>query len=328
MNVLLTGAGGSAAIAFFNAVSHMKDVNIYMADMDRHSTGLYLVPAERRALVPAGSSKNFPNFVLSLCIKNNIDVVIPTVDCELAPLTHHRNRFEQAGINIITSPASTLEDCYDKYQLMRVLEGVVPLVPFQLFDDSTEFDSLSFPLIAKPRSGSGSRDISLIRKIADLNIIPQDGTFLLQEYLPGKEFSVDVFVNKNGKAIANVVRERIKVDSGIAVVSQTLVNNKISEMAAKIATYVGIRYVANIQFKMDGLDRHRLLEINPRFPGTMPLTVAAGVNMPELCIREVRGETLPLNMEYRTIAMVRSWKETYLPASEFHNQLTAPVSGI
>jgi len=327
MNILLTGAGGSAAIAFLNAVSHMKDINIFMADMDKHSTGLYLVPAERRALVPAGTNQDFADYVFSLCQKNNIEVVIPTVDCELAPLASLKNRFEEAGIKLITSPVSVLEDCYDKYQLMQALEGVVPLVPFQLFDDSTDIDSLSLPLIAKPRSGSGSRDIALIKKSADLNTIPRDGSFLLQGYLPGKEYSVDVFINQSGNAVAKVVRERIKIDSGIAVISQTIVDKKISEMAAKIAIHIGIRYVANIQLKLDELDQPRLLEINPRFPGTMPLTVASGVNMPELCIREVRGETLPTSMEYRTIAMVRSWKETYLSASEFHNQLATPVSG-
>ena len=328
MNILLTGAGGSAAIAFLNAVSQMKDINIFMADMDKHSTGLYLVPAERRALVPAGTSKEFPEYVLSLCVRNNIDVLIPTVDCELAPVASYKKRFAEAGVQLVTSPESTLKDCYDKYQLMQVLEEVVPLVHFQLFDESTDIESLDFPLIAKPRSGSGSRDITLIDNPADLHVIPRNGTFLLQGYLPGKEFSVDVFVNKNGKAIANVVRERIKVDSGIAVISQTLIDQRISNMAAKIATHLGIRYVANIQLKMDEFNQPRLLEINPRFPGTMPLTVASGVNMPELCIREIRGETLPAYMEYRTIAMVRSWKETYLPASEFHNLLAVPGGAV
>ncbi len=325
MNILITGAGGSAAIAILNAISHMKGVNIFMADMDKHSTGLYLVPAERRSLVPAGTNRDFPNYILSLCLKNKIDAVIPTVDCELAPLASQRSKFEEAGINLITSPASVLRDCYDKYQLMQVLEGVVPLAPFQILDNSTDISCLSFPLIAKPRSGSGSRDISLIEKPADLKTIPRDGSFLLQDYLPGKEFSVDVFVNQNGNLIANVIRERIKVDSGIAVISQTLFDKRISDMATKIATHVGIRYVANIQFKMDDRNQPRLLEINPRFPGTMPLTVASGINMPELCIRELRGETLPTKMEYQTIAMVRSWKETYLPASEFHNHLAVPA---
>mgnify|MGYP000349666652 CR=1 FL=1 len=84
-----------------------------------------------------------------------------------------------------------------------------------------------------------------------------------------------------------------------------------------IARRVGIRYVANVQFRRDFSGRPRLLEINPRFPGTMSLTVAAGVNMPELCLRDACGEALPERLDYAPVAMVRHWEETFLPASEF-----------
>lgn len=139
---------------------------------------------------------------------------------------------------------------------------------------------------------------------------------MAQEYLPGTEYSVDVYVREGGRVLASVIRERIKVDSGIAVISQTVIDDEISELAADIARRVGIRYVANIQFRRDLSGRPRLLEINPRFPGTMPLTVAAGVNMPELSLLDVSGESLPEWLDYTPMAMVRHWQETFLPASE------------
>jgi carbamoyl-phosphate synthase large subunit len=317
MNILITGAGGAAAISFFRAVSHLEDVNVFMADMDPYSTGLYLVPADRRALVPAGGATDFCSQILALCKQKQIDAVIPTVDCELAPLASQREVFREAGIQLITSSEGTLNNCYDKYQLMEALKGKVPLVEYQLLDEDFAPETAGYPLVVKPRIGSGSRGVRVINNLTDLKGIPFDGNFLAQEYLPGKEYSVDIFINKSGKAIASVVRERIKVDSGIAVISQTVINKEISVMAEKIALHIGIRYVANVQLKLDHHNRPRLLEINPRFPGTMPLTVAAGVNMPELCIKEIRGEQLPESISYECIAMVRSWQESYLSPSEF-----------
>jgi carbamoyl-phosphate synthase large subunit len=317
MNILITGAGGAAAISFFRAVSHLDEVTIFMADMDPYSTGLYLVPADRRALVPAGGAGDFCKQILALCKQNQIDAVVPTVDCELAPLASQRDIFKEAGIHLITSSESTLDKCYDKYQLMQALKGKVPLVEYQLLDENFVPQTKRYPLVVKPRIGSGSRGVRLVNNCSELKDIPIDGSFLAQEYLPGKEYSVDVFINKNGKAIASVVRERIKVDSGIAVISKTVVDKEISAMAEEIALHIGIRYVANVQLKLDRCNRPRLLEINPRFPGTMPLTVAAGINMPELCIKEIRGEQLPESISYECIAMVRSWQESYLSPSEF-----------
>ncbi len=45
---------------------------------------------------------------------------------------------------------------------------------------------------------------------------------MLQEYLPGEEFSVDVYVRCDGIVVGAVPRERMKVDSGIAVASRTV----------------------------------------------------------------------------------------------------------
>lgn len=317
MNILVTGAGGAAAISFFRAISHLENTHIFMADMDPYSTGLYLVPAHRRVLVPAGNATDFTDQILFLCKQNQISAVVPTVDCELAPLASRRKEFEKAGIQLITSSEEALKTCYDKYKLMEQLNSSVELVKYQLLDKNFRFWTDSFPFIAKPRAGSGSRGIQTIKKEEDLKGIPLDGTYMAQEYLPGKEYSVDVYVNNKGNAIASVVRERIKVDSGIAVISKTVVSEEISAMAEKIALIAGIRYIANVQLKLDHENRPRLLEINPRFPGTMPLTVAAGVNMPELCIKEIRGESIPEYIPYECIAMVRSWQESYLCPSEF-----------
>lgn len=317
IKILVTGAGGAAAIAFFKAVQHIEGLEIHMADMDPYSTGLYLVPGNRRCLLPRGEADDFSDRLLEYCSLNGITVAVPTVDCELAPVAANRARFDAAGIHLVLSPEPALRTCYDKFSLMQSLDGRAPLADYARFDDDFRPAAMEYPYIIKPRSGSGSRGIRLVRRFSDLNGIETDGRHMVQEYLPGAEYSVDVYVAAGSRVIASVIRERIKVDSGIAVISKTVIDEEISEMAADIARRVGIRYVANIQFRRDRAGRPRLLEINPRFPGTMSLTVAAGVNMPELCLRDACGESLPERLDYASVAMVRNWQETFLPASEF-----------
>ena len=69
----------------------------------------------------------------------------------------------------------------------------------------------SFPRFAKPREGAGSRGVAKIDSRADLDT-PKDGSVMLQEYLPGEEYSVDVYVRRDGRVIAAVPRDRMKID--------------------------------------------------------------------------------------------------------------------
>ena len=59
-----------------------------------------------------------------------------------------------------------------------------------------------------------------------------------------------------------------------------------------------------------------LLEVNPRFPGTMPLTVAAGVDMPAICLAMTQGWRPPPRLTFQDIAMVRFLDERFLAPAD------------
>ena len=181
-----------------------------------------------------------------------------------------------------------------------------------------DFDpnSFGFPFFVKPKSGSGSRGIKLVTDKRDLSSIPRNGSYIAQTFLFGKEYSVDTYVSQDGDCLASVVRERIKVDSGVAVIGKTVLYPELSKAAERISKRLGLRYVSNLQFKEDVHGDPKLLEINPRFPGTMPLTVAAGIDMPGMCLDEVLGHPLPEKTEYKAIAMIRTWQEAFVSCEE------------
>jgi len=315
--VLVTGAGGPAATSFLRAVQELPGFEFHMADMDPYSTGLYLVPAGQRCLIPAGTASDFVDTVLQICIERKIDILLPTVDCELAKIADASDQFAAHNVTIALPPAQSLHLCYDKLALMKHLDGHAPLADYARIDNNFNAKSFGLPFIAKPRSGSGSRGIHLITHVDQLSDIPRDGSYMAQGNLPGAEYSVDVYISSEGQPIASVVRERLKIDSGIAVIGKTINDQAMCAMALKIAEKAGIRFTANVQFKRNPDGEPRLLEINPRFPGTMPLTVAAGANIPAMCMKDLTGEHIEPIRSYREIAMVREWTETFIDASEF-----------
>jgi carbamoyl-phosphate synthase large subunit len=135
-------------------------------------------------------------------------------------------------------------------------------------------------------------------------------TCCLQEYLPGEEYSVDVYVRRDGRVIAAVPRDRMKIDSGIAVASLTINVPEVIQAAIRTAEIIGIRGIANVQFKRGADGVFKLLEVNPRYPGTLPLTVAAGIDIPKLMVDELMGRPVPDKlMPFKELMVVRYWTE-------------------
>jgi carbamoyl-phosphate synthase large subunit len=316
MRILMTGAGGPSAISVWKSLSAQHE--IHMADMDPCAAGLYLVAEDRRLLVPRGDAPELVPALLAACRARKIDLLLPTVDAEFVPLALARADFEALGVALPISPLDCLRVCRDKHELLARVKGIVPVPDYEPLTPEAAARVTSFPRFVKPRLGAGSRGAEKITRREDLDALPQDGSILVQEYLPGEEYSVDVYVRGDGRVIAAVPRERMKTDSGIAVTARTVDVPEVIESARRVAEAIGVRYVANVQFKRAADGIFKLLEVNPRFPGTLPLTTAAGVDMPKLLVDDVAGKKLPDGpLPFKEIMVVRYWTEHYVDPQEW-----------
>ena len=316
MRILITGAGGAAAISVWKSLG--SEHELHMADMDPLATGLYLVPEGQRLIIPRGDDPQLVDVLLDACKARNIEMLLPTVDAELFPVAAARDTFEAMGVTLPISPAECLRLCRDKQLLLDRVRGEVPVPDYEPLTQEAADRVESFPRFVKPRLGAGSRGIAKINRREDLENQPKDGSVMLQEYLPGEEFSVDVYVRRDGVVVGAVPRERMKVDSGIAVASRTVNVPEVIQPAIRTAEVIGIRGVANVQFKRAADGVFKLLEVNPRFPGTLPLTIAAGIDMPKLMVDEALGRPVPDRlMPFKELMVVRYWTERYFDAREW-----------
>ncbi len=318
--ILLTGVGGPAAISFMKGVSSM-DVDIFTGDMDHHAAGLYMVAPNRRVILKPGTHPDFVGDLLSTCIEHKIDVLVPTVDAELGTIAQHRSTFEGHGIRLLLADLSTLETCLDKFELFQNCRHEVPMPRTAIYDANTDLSDWSFPCIVKPRSGSGSRDIHVVEGEDDLKGVSTDGDMIIQSFLPGPEYSVDVLCDQDGEVFGVVPRERLKIDSGVAIASRTVRDPVLIGLATTVAKSIGLKFVANIQFRCAENGRPHLLEVNARFPGTMPLTVRAGINMPALSLLNLLGEPISsAPLDFKDTSVVRYLQEVFMDGDVFANQ--------
>jgi carbamoyl-phosphate synthase large subunit len=313
--VMITGTGGPAGVAILRSLQKRGDVQIVSADMDPYASGLYLVPADSRRLVPAGKAEGFVDTVLGICRDLAIDVLFPTVDVELPLIAQRRNEFADIGVVVASPSLDTLEVCLDKYLLAQRCRPTVPVPRTELLGPDAAVDR-QYPVIVKPRRGAGSRGIKLIETPEQLHALGTDDTQLVQDYLPGDEFSVDVICGLDGAVIAAVPRSRDRVDSGVAVAGRTLHDPELEGAARKVAAAIGLTTVANVQLRRDPDGRAALLEVNPRFPGSMPLTVAAGVDMPSLTLDLMVGSPVPATVDFRDLAVVRYLEDVFFDPAD------------
>jgi carbamoyl-phosphate synthase large subunit len=312
--VLVTGAGGPAGVAVIRSLLRRADVEIFAGDMDGWASGLYLVPAANRRILEPGLSEGFVESIASLCALDEIDVLFSTVDVELPPLAARRT---ELGGAILAAPSlATLEVSLDKWELAQRCAPLLRVPTTRILNADGVAHDWDFPVIVKPRRGAGSRGVHLVADRAALEAHALDDGQIIQENLPGDEFSVDVLADADGHVVVAVPRTRTRVDSGVSIAGRTLPDDDLQSTAAAVAEAIGLTGVANVQLRYDTVGVAALLEVNPRFPGALPLTIAAGVDMPSLALDIALGADIPSSLEFRDLANVRYLEDVFVDPAE------------
>ena len=294
--VLVTGTGGSSGVAVISALDGDK-FDVFSADVDPHAAGLYLVEEDRRLPISKGGRDSYTESVYSLCERHRIDVLIPTMDCGLVLLASARVFFSEIGTKIVLASEDTLRMCLDRWALYQRCGGSVRVPGSMLADEHFDPSCFELPAIAKPRMGSGSHGSQLLEQRSELGQIDRDGSLLVQEHLPGSEYSLNTLARSDGKVIAVVPCARSSTGAEIAVTGDTERGRERVAIGRLVARLIGLTSMANIKVKETADGKLGLLSVGPGFAGMMPLmTVEGGLNMPEFCVEDALDLPLPADV--------------------------------
>lgn len=314
LTILRTGAG-SAVAPFVIGALRAAGARVIAADMNRLSVGFAF--ADRALAIPPARDPGFVPALLDACVREQVDVLFPDVDEELGPVARARAAFEERGVRVLLSPADVLARCTDKRQFAAELGRLglpSPRVyaPHEVTDEVS--GDLPFPLFVKPRAGRGSAHTYKVRDRAELEIalakVPEP---VVQEYLPGREYTIDTLSTLDGRFLYASVRERLATDSGISIKGRTLDWPAGEELARQVVEGLGIVGPCCLQGILDGDGALRFTDCNPRLGGGTVLSIAAGAPILDDLVRLLRGEPPVGKQAYRAgLIMLRSWHETYL----------------
>ena len=237
--------------------------------------------------------------LIRLVEKYGVDLIVPTVDLDLLLLAQARDRFEQLGCRVLVSPEECIQICQDKRKTYRFLTKhgfgcPVTASVSSVLNRKGVGRYLRFPCYLKPWDGYASKGNAIVRNRRELAFyakrIPHA---ICQEYILGRELTCDVYVDLQGQVRCVVPRQRLEVRAGevskARVVMETRVINEVTRLVQSLEAGPGVVTVQLIVTEQGDL---HFIEINPRFGGGVPLSIAAGAHFPRWILREVTGKPL------------------------------------
>ncbi len=233
---------------------------------------------------------NQPDFVEKIQVvvnEHDIDFIMPAHDNVLLKLAQAKAA-GRLSCCLVTSPLATCEIATSKLKTYKALKDVVPTP--RIFAGVEEVVPGDFPVFMKPEVGNGSRGIQTARTTEEIVFYSRrDPSLLILEHLPGKEYTVDCFTDKNGELRFCRGRLRARISNGISVNSVATRDERFGLYGARINASLQFRGAWFFQLKERKDGELVLMEIAPRIAGTMGLVRCMGINMPLLSLFDAIG---------------------------------------
>lgn len=318
ITVLVSAAGSTHGVNVINALRLQRqyDVKIVSIDSDVYAAGLYL--ADYCEIVPRVSEPSFKDCISEICKKHNVNVVIPTHSVELPFYSSNRKYFKEIGVGMLVAPLKSLEICDDKIKLANFFSELGVRYPRGY--DLSNINCISeadFPLFIKPRSGTGSSYAHKVNNLNELDFyLHRVPSPVIQEFIEGTEYTINAISDDDGHVVSALPIKRLKVKMGLSVVAKTESNFSLVEEAKRVVEALGLIGPSNVQVILKGM-KPIFIEVNPRLAaGSLPLAVAAGVNIPLIILQIILGDPVAKPCLDYGKTLIRYWNSIVMDQTQ------------
>ncbi len=282
---------------------------VIASDTDKMSTGLRF--CDKFHIVPLSSSSDYIPQLLEICEKEKIKLLAPTIDEELEIFGQRKKEFEAIGVTVLVSDKEVGKVCRDKYLTYKFFKKHGFPFAETLLPSQIDYGAVKYPLFIKPRLGRGSVGARPIKNEKELRFFTDyvDDP-IIQRFLAGDEYTVDVLAGMDGKILSVVPRERLVIRAGVCDRGRTRKIPKLIDLSKSICEKLGVLGPVNLQCMAQG-EEINFFEINPRFSGAIQLTVASGADFFTMIVKEALGQAVaPAIGEFKDNFMMLSYEES------------------
>jgi carbamoyl-phosphate synthase large subunit len=229
--------------------------------------------------------------LLVYCKEKEVRALIPSRDGELSFFAENQDFFRRHGISVMVSPPQAVATCLDKELFWKFcVDHGLPCIPTSKALE--QIDAASY--VVKEQFGAGSKQIGLQLNRAEAQAwAAQLMHPVFQPYVEGREYSVDLYRNKQGAVQGTLARSRDYVVRGESQITSSVKDPDMERLCEELADKLGLYGHAVVQlFKEEG-GTYTLIECNPRFGGASSLSLAMGLNSFYWFFQECLDHPLP-----------------------------------
>jgi len=309
ISVMITDAHHRIALTIARSLGK-KGVQVFALNNKRINATFFSRYCEHRFLYssPSTHNRNFIDCILKIVKRYRLDVLMPAARITMMLLSKHKNKFEPH----VKLPIPDFDKvCFasDKaFTLQFAKKHGIPCPETYVVDNLNEVQRISkeirYPAVIKPRSLGGAQGVTYVSSPADLIskytlVHRKIQKFpLIQEYITGIVYGVEALFNAKSQPRAVFVHKRLRESpptGGVSTLRESVHAPEIRDLGLKLLKLLKWYGVAMIEFKLDANDKTpKLMEINPRFWGSLSLAVAAGVDFPYLLYKiAIDGDVKP-----------------------------------
>jgi len=309
INILFLGGAKRVSLAerFIKAGELLGyRVNIFSYELDP------FVPISSVAKVIPGLRWNDPALFQDLdrvIGQEHMNIILPFVDAAITFLASFKENRKDVFI-----PVSDLAVCEIFFNKLKsnnwFIENNFP-VPV---------DNDTYPKIAKPLTGSASKGIEIISDADSMMEFQKKNNmnnYLIQRYIEGDEYTVDIYIDQKNNVLATVPRKRLEITGGEVTKALTVKDDSLISLANSIATTAKLKGPVNIQFiKEQQTGSVYVMEINTRFGGGVIATIEAGADFTKMLLMEYLGLPVePISDWKNNLIMMRTNREFFAYAT-------------
>lgn len=329
VNVLITDGNFKHTLAAVRSLGKQKITTTVLSHM-RLSVAFHSRYCSAGVLAPNPEhDSTFADVVYDMVTQKNFDVVLPISYAAVDQISRIQDKLKRY-VNVPLPDRATIERAGNKDQTMRLAESIGITIPKTYYPQSIKdvkqvTDKLTYPIVVKGTRENGNVGYANSPKdlIAQYTRISAFSP-ILQEYIPGDGYGFFALY-KHGTPRAVFMHRRIReypVTGGPSALAESVYDPVLMERGLKMLDALHWHGVAMVEFKKDArTGEYVLMEINPKFWGSLDLAIASGVDFPYLtCRMACDGDIDPI-FSYKTGVKFR-W---LFPQDIFH-VLTNPRS--
>ena len=283
--ILLTGVGKRYDIVSAFA----QHATVVAADPNPLAPAQYA--AHHRVAVPLIRDPGYVPALRALCDEHGVGAIVPLTDLDIEVLAVARE--EGALPEALVPGAETARATYDKYEAHLLLERLgLPSPPTVLPGERAG----SFPVMVKPRRGSGAEGIHVARDAEEAAFFCRyaaDADPMVQRRMDGPEFSMDCLSDTEGRCLNVIPRSMLESRGGESIKGTVLDDPELVDLGRRVVEALGVRGPCTVQAFRDREIGLGITDVNTRFGGAFPAPMYAalpGRTYPELIVRMARGE--------------------------------------